>query len=82
MLSLLTVGLVGALALADPAAPAPSSSLSPAHYLLLNAPERRVRAPEARVRSLARRRSAPVAHVRLARHRAQPAPTSSSTSKR
>ena len=52
MLSLLTVGLVGALALADPAAPAPSSVMSPAHYLLLNAPERRVRAPDARVRSL------------------------------
>ena len=52
MLSLLTVGLVGALALADPAAPAPSSPISPAHYLLLNAPDRRVRAPEARVHSL------------------------------
>jgi hypothetical protein len=52
MLSLLTVGLVGAVALADPAAPAPSRSMSPAHYLLLNAPDRRVRAPEARVQSL------------------------------
>ena len=52
MLALLTVGLACTLALADPAAPAPSSSLSPAHYLLLNAPDRRVRAPEARVRSL------------------------------
>jgi hypothetical protein len=52
MLSLLTVGLVGAVALADPAAPTPSSVMSPAHYLLLNAPERRVRAPDARVRSM------------------------------
>jgi hypothetical protein len=52
MLSLLTVGLVGALALADPATPASSSSISPAHNLLLNSPERRVRAPEARVYSL------------------------------
>ena len=52
MLSLLSVGLVGALALADPAAPAPSSPISPAHYLLLNAPDRRVRAPDARVHSL------------------------------
>jgi hypothetical protein len=50
MLSLLTVGLVGAVALADPAAP--SRSLSPAHYLLLHAPDRRVRAPDARVQSL------------------------------
>ena len=52
MLSLLTVGLVGALAFADPAVPASSSALSPAHYLLLNAPDRRVRAPEARMQSL------------------------------
>jgi hypothetical protein len=53
MLSWLSGGLVSALAFAGPAAPAPSSSLiSPAHYLLLNAPDRRVRAPEARVHSL------------------------------
>jgi hypothetical protein len=52
MLSLLTVGLVGALALAEPAAPAPSATVSPAHYLLLNAPDRRVRAPEGRMRAL------------------------------
>jgi hypothetical protein len=52
MLSLLPVALIGALALAEPGAPAPSSTLSPAHYLLLNAPDRRVRAAEARVHSL------------------------------
>ncbi len=52
MLSLLTVGLVVALVPADPAAPAPSSAISPAHFLLLNAPDRRVRAPEARVQLL------------------------------
>jgi hypothetical protein len=55
MLSLLSVGLVSIIALADPAAPAPapssSSSLSPAHYLLLNAPDRRVRATDARLQS-------------------------------
>jgi hypothetical protein len=51
MLSLLSVGLVCALAVADPVAPAPST-LSAAHYLLLNAPDRRVRGPEARVHSL------------------------------
>jgi hypothetical protein len=54
MLSPLSVGLVSVLALANPAAPAPSNapSLSPAHHLLLNAPERRVRATDARLRSL------------------------------
>jgi hypothetical protein len=55
MLSPLSVGLVSLLALADPlAAPAASSapSVSPAHYLLLNAPDRRVRATDARLRSL------------------------------
>ena len=55
MLSTLSVGLVSMLALVDPlAAPAAPStpSLSPAHYLLLNAPERRVRATDARLRSL------------------------------
>ncbi len=55
MLSTLSVGLVSMLALADPlAAPAASSapSVSPAHYLLLNAPDRRVRATDARLRSL------------------------------
>jgi hypothetical protein len=56
MLSLLSVGFVGLVALVDPApaaAPAPSSkSLTPAHYLLLNAPERRVRATDPRLRSL------------------------------
>ena len=55
MLSTLSVGLVSMLALVDPlAAPAAPSgpTLSPAHYLLLNAPERRVRATDARLRSL------------------------------
>ena len=53
MLPLLSVGLVGILALADPAAPAPSPArVSPAHYLLLNAPERRVRATDPRLHSL------------------------------
>jgi hypothetical protein len=54
MLSLLSVGLVSALALAGPVAPAPSSrsALSPAHYLLLNAPERRVRATDPHLQSL------------------------------
>lgn len=57
MLSVLSVGLVSVIALADPAAPAPSSrsspsSVSPAHYLLLNAPERRVRSTDARLQSL------------------------------
>lgn len=53
MLSLLSVGLVGVIALVDPAAPAaPSpSSVSPATYLLLNSPERRVRATDTRLRS-------------------------------
>ena len=55
MLSTLSVGLVSMLALVDPlAAPAASSapSVSPAHYLLLNAPDRRVRATDARLHSL------------------------------
>jgi len=55
MLSTLSVGLVSMLALVDPlAAPAAPSgpTLSPAHYLLLNAPDRRVRATDARLRSL------------------------------
>ena len=56
MLSLLSVGLVSIIALVDPVAPAPSSSssssvVSPAHYLLLNAPDRRVRATDARLHS-------------------------------
>ena len=57
MLSLLFVGLASVLALADPAAPAvtpPTSSVpvAPAHYLLLNAPDRRVRATDPRLHSL------------------------------
>ncbi len=55
MLSTLSVGLVGILAFADPMAPLPvasAPSVSPAHYLLLNAPDRRVRATDARLRSL------------------------------
>jgi hypothetical protein len=56
MLSLLSVGLVSALAMADPAAPAatPSASVpaSPAHMLLLNAPDRRVRVTEPRLQGL------------------------------
>jgi len=54
MLSLLTVGLVSVLASADPAAPVPTSAstVSPAHYLLLNAPDRRVRAADARLQAL------------------------------
>lgn len=55
MLSPLFAGLVSMLALVDPlAAPAASSAppVSPAHYLLLNAPDRRVRATDARLRSL------------------------------
>jgi hypothetical protein len=53
MLSLLSVGLVSVIGLADPVAPAPSSSsvVSPAHYLLLNAPDRRVRATNSRLYS-------------------------------
>jgi hypothetical protein len=53
MLSVLSVGLVSIIALGE-AAPAPSSSssVSPAHYLLLNAPDRRVRATDARLHSL------------------------------
>jgi hypothetical protein len=55
MLSVLSVGLVSIIALADPAAPAPapssSASLSPAHSLLMNAPDRRVRATDARLHS-------------------------------
>ena len=57
MLSVLSVGLVSIIALADPGAPAPapssssSVSLSPAHYLLLNASDRRVRAADARLQS-------------------------------
>ena len=57
MLSLLSVGLASVLALADPAAPAitpPTSSVpvSPAHYLLLNAPDRRVRVTDPRLQSM------------------------------
>jgi len=54
MLSVLSVGLVCLIAGADPVAPAPSASstVSPAHYLLLNAPDRRVRATDARLQSL------------------------------
>lgn len=54
MLSLLSVGLAGVLTFVDPAVPAPSpaSTVSPAHYLLLNAPDRRVRAADARLQSL------------------------------
>ncbi len=54
MLSLLSVGLVCLVALADPVAPAPSStrSLSPAHDLLLTAPDRRVRVTDARLFSI------------------------------
>jgi len=54
MLSSLSVGLVGLFAVANPAAPAPSSvpSISPVHYLLLNAPDRRVRVTDSRLRSL------------------------------
>ena len=57
MLSLLSVGLASVLALADPAAPAvtpPTSSVpvSPAHYLLLNAPDRRVRVIDPRLQSM------------------------------
>ena len=53
MLPLLSVGLVSLLAVADPAAPAPSPSrVSPAHQLLLTAPDRRVRATDPRLHSL------------------------------
>jgi hypothetical protein len=54
MLSSLSVGLASILALAAPAAPTPSGapSVSPAHHLLLNAPDRRVRVTDARLRSL------------------------------
>lgn len=57
MLALLSVGLAGAIALADPAAPAParassSPTVSPMHYVLLNAPDRRVRVTDARLHSL------------------------------
>ena len=54
MLALLSVGLVSLMALADPVAPAPSStrSLSPAHDLLLTAPDRRVRVTDARLFSI------------------------------
>jgi hypothetical protein len=51
---LLTVALAGVFAIAGPAAPAPSPTptVSPAHYLLLNAPDRRVRTTDSRLRSL------------------------------
>jgi len=54
MLSSLSLGLVSILAVADPIAPAPSSAptLSAAHYVLLNAPDRRVRATDARLHSM------------------------------
>jgi hypothetical protein len=54
MLSSLSVGLVSILAVGHPAAPTPSSvpSISPAHHLLLNAPDRRVRVTDARLHSL------------------------------
>jgi hypothetical protein len=55
MLSPLSVGLVSMLALMDPIAAPPASSapsISPAHYLLLSAADRRVRATDARLRSL------------------------------
>jgi hypothetical protein len=56
MLSLLSVGLATFVAFGEPAAPAapasPSNSLSPAHYLLLNASDRRVRVTDDRLRSL------------------------------
>ena len=54
MLSLLTLGFVGVLAMAEPLAPLPSptSTVSPAHYLLLNAPDRRVRATDLRLQAL------------------------------
>jgi hypothetical protein len=54
MLSSLSVGLVSTLAIATPAAPTPSSvpSISPAHHLLLSAPDRRVRVTDARLHSL------------------------------
>lgn len=54
MLSSLSVGLASIFALAVPAAPTPSDapSVSPAHHLLLSAPDRRVRVTDARLRSL------------------------------
>jgi hypothetical protein len=54
MLPSLSVGLVSVLAIATPAAPTPSSvpSISPAHHLLLSAPDRRVRVTDARLHSL------------------------------
>jgi hypothetical protein len=56
MPSLLSVGLASLLAVADPAAPAPlpshGNTISAAHYLLLNAPDRRVRTTDARLQSL------------------------------
>jgi hypothetical protein len=54
MLSLLSVGLAGVLAIAEPMAAiaTSTSSVSPAHYLLLNAPDRRVRTTDARLQGL------------------------------
>jgi hypothetical protein len=56
MLSLLSVGVFSTVALAGPAAPARTppdvSTVSPAHYLLLNAPDRRVRGADPRLQSL------------------------------
>jgi hypothetical protein len=54
MLSLLSVGLAGVVACAEPAAPMATitSTVSPAHYLLLNAPDRRVRTTDARLQTL------------------------------
>ena len=54
MPSLLSIGLVCLVALADPVAPSLSStrSLSPAHELLLTAPDRRVRVTDARLFSI------------------------------
>jgi hypothetical protein len=52
MLSLLPVVLATVCAAADPPAPHVTPSVPTAAYLVLDAPERRVRAPETRVRSL------------------------------
>jgi len=58
MLSLLSVGLLSTIAIAAPTpkaatpAPAPDAKVSPANYLLLHAPERRVRGADPRMQSL------------------------------
>jgi hypothetical protein len=52
MLSVLVVALAGAIAVADPSAPGPTPSIPSTAHLVLDAPARRVRAPDPRLHSL------------------------------